>query len=136
MRCHRIGLSPIGIIGLGRLSETSRIRVPRPPQKRTVFIACAFRCRLPVAAPHVASPTPIRVRLSMRRKDIGSENHAALPLLVCSITRVANAYRSSFGLTLLAAARRCPSRSLANIDVGCCQELPDVLSDAFQAVLD
>ena len=28
----------MGIIGLGMLSETSRMRVPRPPQNRTIFI--------------------------------------------------------------------------------------------------
>src|SRR5215813_407339 len=42
MRCHRIGLSPIGIMGLGTLSDTSRIRVPRPPQNSTVFILATF----------------------------------------------------------------------------------------------
>jgi hypothetical protein len=38
MMCHKIGCEPTGIIGLGMLSEYSRIRVPRPPQKSTTFI--------------------------------------------------------------------------------------------------
>jgi len=36
------GLLMIGIIGFGMLSDTSRMRVPRPPQNRTVFISAAF----------------------------------------------------------------------------------------------
>src|SRR5438105_2221587 len=39
MICHRIGRSPIGTIGLGRNSVSSRKRVPNPPQKITTFIA-------------------------------------------------------------------------------------------------
>src|SRR2546421_8379981 len=33
MMCHRIGLFPIGTIGLGRSSVSSRMRVPSPPQR-------------------------------------------------------------------------------------------------------
>src|SRR5262249_51377685 len=38
MICQRIGRSPIGTIGLGRNSVSSRRRVPKPPQKITTFI--------------------------------------------------------------------------------------------------
>jgi len=36
--CHRIGWLPIGTIGLGRNSVSSRNRVPLPPHKMTTFI--------------------------------------------------------------------------------------------------
>src|SRR5215204_1946995 len=39
MMCHKMGRYPIVTIGLGRPSPTSRIRMPRPPQKSTTFIA-------------------------------------------------------------------------------------------------
>src|SRR5882724_3768446 len=47
-----MGFLPIGTIGLGILEETSRMRVPRPPHKITVFIGWVlfiinqFRCKL------------------------------------------------------------------------------------------
>ena len=37
--CQSTGRLPIGTIGLGIRSEASRMRRPRPPQKRTTFIA-------------------------------------------------------------------------------------------------
>src|SRR6478672_13443511 len=37
MMCQRIGLSPMGIIGLGTRSVVSPMRRPRPPQKSTTF---------------------------------------------------------------------------------------------------
>src|SRR5262249_36780828 len=45
-----MGLSPIGIIGFGMLSDTSLMRVPRPPQKRTVFISAALSRRCGMSA--------------------------------------------------------------------------------------
>src|SRR5580704_12735467 len=39
MMCHRIGRPPIGIIGLGMSSATSRMRVPCPPQRITICMA-------------------------------------------------------------------------------------------------
>src|SRR3954452_18131935 len=39
MMCHRTGRSPMVIIGLGAESTCVRIRRPRPPQKRTTFMA-------------------------------------------------------------------------------------------------
>src|SRR6267142_490732 len=33
MMCHRIGRVPIGTMGLGLSSVSSRMRVPRPPQR-------------------------------------------------------------------------------------------------------
>src|SRR6516164_1833995 len=39
MMCQRTGRSPIGIIGLGASSATSRMRVPIPPHKITT---CMF----------------------------------------------------------------------------------------------
>src|SRR5258708_4729677 len=38
MMCHRIGRLPIGTIGFGRYSVSSRKRVPCPPHKITTFI--------------------------------------------------------------------------------------------------
>src|SRR5690606_5488522 len=38
MMCQTMGLPPIGTIGLGRVSDTSRRRVPRPPQRISAFI--------------------------------------------------------------------------------------------------
>ena len=38
MMCQRIGRLPIGAIGLGMTSLTSRKRVPRPPHKIATFI--------------------------------------------------------------------------------------------------
>src|SRR5437016_11344125 len=38
MMCQRIGRDPMFTIGLGIVSENSRIRNPCPPQKRTTFI--------------------------------------------------------------------------------------------------
>ena len=35
--CHRIGLPPTSIIGLGRTLVSSEIRVPRPPARITAF---------------------------------------------------------------------------------------------------
>src|SRR6185437_6054822 len=40
MMCQRIGLWPIGIIGFGILSATSRMRVPNPPHNKIVFNGC------------------------------------------------------------------------------------------------
>src|SRR5580704_2134300 len=40
MRCQRIGRPPISTMGLGRSSVSSRRRVPRPPQRMTIFM-CA-----------------------------------------------------------------------------------------------
>ncbi len=37
MMCQRIGLLPISIIGLGRVSLSSLIRVPVPPARITAF---------------------------------------------------------------------------------------------------
>lgn len=37
MMCQRIGLPPISIIGLGRETLSSEIRVPKPPAKITAF---------------------------------------------------------------------------------------------------
>src|SRR5258708_1186004 len=42
MMCQRIGRSPMGTIGLGRNSVSSRKRVPNPPQKMTTFIV--YQC--------------------------------------------------------------------------------------------
>ena len=38
MICHKMGFSPISIIGFGRKWLSSEIRVPNPPAKRTAFI--------------------------------------------------------------------------------------------------
>src|SRR6186997_1921285 len=38
MMCHRIGLAPISIIGLGLRCVSSEIRVPSPPARITAFI--------------------------------------------------------------------------------------------------
>src|SRR3990172_8611044 len=38
MMCHTIGLSPMGNIGLGSNSLTSRIRLPCPPHRMTAFM--------------------------------------------------------------------------------------------------
>src|ERR1700689_2070346 len=38
MMCHNIGRLPIGTMGLGRYSVSSRNRVPLPPQSITTFI--------------------------------------------------------------------------------------------------
>src|SRR5689334_16633079 len=38
MRCHSIGRVPSITRGFGNVSEYSRIRMPKPPQKRTTFI--------------------------------------------------------------------------------------------------
>src|SRR4051794_16773613 len=38
MMCHRIGLLPISIIGFGRMSVSSLIRVPAPPARITAFM--------------------------------------------------------------------------------------------------
>src|SRR4051812_47946725 len=43
MRCHRMGLPPISIIGLGRISVSSERRVPKPPAKITTFTASSSR---------------------------------------------------------------------------------------------
>src|SRR4051812_19140927 len=42
MTCQRIGWLPIGTIGFGTRSEASRMRKPRPPQKRTTFISTPY----------------------------------------------------------------------------------------------
>ena len=39
MMCQRIGLPPISIIGLGRGSVSSLMRVPKPPARMTAFTA-------------------------------------------------------------------------------------------------
>src|SRR5687768_2630263 len=47
MMCHKMGRPPIGTIGLGRNSVSSRKRVPNPPHKITTFILfrdCTFPC--------------------------------------------------------------------------------------------
>src|SRR5438876_12405110 len=41
MMCQTIGRFPIGNIGLGRSALASRMRIPCPPQRMTVFIECA-----------------------------------------------------------------------------------------------
>src|SRR5438128_2071818 len=38
MMCHSTGRFPMGTIGLGRYSVSSRSRVPLPPQRITVFM--------------------------------------------------------------------------------------------------
>src|ERR1700722_18153360 len=38
MMCHRIGLPPVSIMGLGRRSVSALIRVPIPPASRTTFM--------------------------------------------------------------------------------------------------
>src|SRR6266699_20428 len=43
MTCQSIGRSPIIAIGLGLLVTPSRIRIPRPPKKRTTFIVHLIR---------------------------------------------------------------------------------------------
>ena len=45
MMCQMIGLPPISIIGLGRVSVSSVRRVPRPPARMTVFIVTAKSLR-------------------------------------------------------------------------------------------
>src|SRR6185437_1530503 len=40
MMCQRMGRLPIGAIGFGMTSLTSRKRVPRPPHKIATFIVC------------------------------------------------------------------------------------------------
>jgi hypothetical protein len=40
--CQRIGFSPIGVMGFGKTSETSRILDPFPPQRITAFIIIPF----------------------------------------------------------------------------------------------
>src|SRR6185437_13574155 len=104
-RDHRLGQA------LGNISDS---RAQTSAKKNRLHRLCLS---LPVAAPPVAVPTPTRVRPSMSGKGIRSENHAALPLLVCSIARMVTACKSSFGLTLLAATAL-SACSLANIDVG------------------
>src|SRR5882724_898686 len=42
MMCQRIGRLPIGAIGLGMTSLTSRKRVPRPPHRIATFIYSFF----------------------------------------------------------------------------------------------
>jgi len=42
MMWHRFGLRPISTIGLGLLSVSSDIPVPRPPASITAFICFAF----------------------------------------------------------------------------------------------
>ena len=37
MICHKIGLPPISIMGLGRSEVSSAIREPRPPARITAF---------------------------------------------------------------------------------------------------
>src|SRR5262249_42255461 len=37
MTCHRSGRPPTSTIGFGRNSVSSRMRVPRPPHRRTTF---------------------------------------------------------------------------------------------------
>jgi hypothetical protein len=39
MMCQSIGYPPTGIIGFGKASEYSLMRVPSPPQNNTTFIA-------------------------------------------------------------------------------------------------
>src|SRR5579871_728525 len=48
MMCQRMGRLPIGAIGLGMTSLTSRKRVPRPPHRIATFIVNAdeFECCL------------------------------------------------------------------------------------------
>src|SRR5438128_1256123 len=48
MTCHRIGRPPMGIIGLGTSSATSRIRVPLPPHKITTCMVFALFPRDPI----------------------------------------------------------------------------------------
>lgn len=47
MICHRIGCSPIGTMGLGRTSVTSRRRVPLPPQRIITGISGKDKSRFP-----------------------------------------------------------------------------------------
>ena len=67
MMCHRIGCSPIGIIGLGFRQLSSLMRVPKPPAKITIFIAAVLQTRpgpalqsdaLPSDTPRSASKPP------------------------------------------------------------------------------
>src|SRR5579883_20645 len=95
-RNHRLGQA------LGDIADP---RAQTPAEKDRFHRLCLS---LPVAAPPVAAPTPTRVRPRMSAEGISSENHAALPLLVRPITRIANVHKFSFGLTLLAAGRRSP----------------------------
>src|SRR5687768_3835698 len=45
MMCHTTGLSPIGSIGFGSVSLTSRMRVPWPPQRMTTLGMNTLRAR-------------------------------------------------------------------------------------------
>src|SRR6185436_15788177 len=42
MMCQRIGLPPISIIGFGRVSLSSLIRVPVPPARITAFTVASY----------------------------------------------------------------------------------------------
>ena len=42
MTCQSSGRSPTSAIGFGPLVTPSRIRIPRPPQKRTTFMIHAL----------------------------------------------------------------------------------------------
>ena len=37
--CHKMGMPPISIIGLGLYSDSSEIRVPKPPASNTTFMS-------------------------------------------------------------------------------------------------
>lgn len=41
--CQRIGIPPISIIGLGRIVDSSEIRVPLPPANNTTFIQISYK---------------------------------------------------------------------------------------------
>ena len=68
-----MGRYPMGTIGLGTLSEYSRSRKPRPPQKSTTFIAHAsagFAIRIRIANP----ANPFHVHSYTRTFGIGTTN--------------------------------------------------------------
>src|SRR5215471_13244597 len=52
MTCHRIGRPPMGIIGLGTSSATSRMRVPLPPHRITTCILAPPLARTGRRSPH------------------------------------------------------------------------------------
>src|SRR5216683_2938592 len=93
MMCHMIGCDPIGTIGLGMASEYSRIRVPRPPQKRTTFMAlprCKWGAGHPPAALSPAAGSPDRVPDTPMRtlgRKLGTTNlgpDVIMPLCLCA----------------------------------------------------
>src|SRR4051812_3288646 len=79
MMCQRIGRSPIGSIGFGRNSVSSRSRVPLPPQRITTFIA-----RLRARWYYAPSRAHMDFRVAARPSLSATEARKFIPLRLAS----------------------------------------------------